>query len=60
MGENISNISNEYKESKPNIPWQMIKGMRNIIVHNYENVSYDTLYETITKDLPYLKEELSK
>lgn len=60
MGENISNISNEYKESKPNVPWQMIKGMRNIIVHNYENVSYDTLYETITKDLPYLKEELSK
>lgn len=38
----------------------MIKGMRNIIVHNYENVSYDTLYETIKKDLPYLKEELSK
>lgn len=60
MGENISNISNEYKESKPNVPWQMIKGMRKIIVHNYENVSYDTLYETITKDLPYLKEGLSK
>lgn len=25
MGENISNISNEYKESKPNVPWQMKK-----------------------------------
>ena len=38
----------------------MIKGTRNVIVHNYEGVIYNTLYDTVINDLPLLKEELLK
>ena len=36
------------------IPWKMIIGMRNKIVHDYCNVQLDIVYNTIKHDLPEL------
>ncbi len=45
---------NKYKS----IPWNSIKGMRNKIVHDYENVDLSVLWGTIKESLPDLKEKL--
>ena len=42
----------------PQIPWRSIKGMRNRIVHDYENVDLAVLWGTITKSLPTLIENI--
>ena len=60
ISENIASLSEEFKNQRSNIPWNMIKGTRNVIVHNYEGVIYNTLYDTVINDLPLLKEELLK
>ena len=41
-----------------NIPWNSIKGMRNRIVHDYDNVDLSVLWGTIKESLPELKDKL--
>ena len=41
-----------------NIEWNMIKGLRNRIVHDYEEISLKSIWYVIKNDLTELKEEL--
>lgn len=45
-------------EKYDEIPWKSIKGMRNKIVHDYENVDLSVLWGTIKNSLPDLKDRL--
>lgn len=38
----------------PDIPWRKMRGMRNRIVHDYEGVRLDVVWETIQDDFPQL------
>ena len=60
ISENVKKLSDEYKNSKKYIPWIQMAGIRNKIVHAYDTIRVDIVYETIKNDLPYLKEELIK
>ena len=42
-------------DAYPNIPWQAIYGMRNMISHEYANVYEVIVYDTIKNELPELK-----
>ena len=53
--ENIKNISQDFKQANPQIPWGDVMGFRNGIVHEYGKTDYITVYETITHDLTDLK-----
>ena len=54
--ENIKNISNEFKNQHPEIPWGKMMGFRNGIVHDYGKVDYVIVYETFQNNLIQLKE----
>ena len=54
--ENIRKVSQEFKDSNPQIPWGKIIGFRNGIVHEYGNTDYEIVYETITQNLNELKD----
>lgn len=43
--------------SRP-IPLQQIKGLRNLIVHEYFRVDYTQVYMIVVNDLPHLKKDL--
>lgn len=58
MVENIIHISKEFKEKRSNIKWGQIIGFRNGIVHDYGKIDYSIVYEIITNDLCFLKENL--
>ena len=58
IGELVKEISNELMTEYKNIPWSSIRGMRNRIVHDYENVNLEVLWATINKSLPHLKSQL--
>lgn len=45
--ENMDNVSNNYKERNPAVPWKDIKGFRNRLVHDYGNVNLKFIYDTI-------------
>lgn len=58
IGELVKEITDETMEKYINIPWKSIRGMRNRIIHDYENVDLSVLWGTIKESLPQLKNDL--
>ena len=60
MGEAISRLSEDYKESHANVPWQKIKDFRNIIAHDYFGIDADEIWDIVKRKIPQLKSELQR
>ena len=60
IGEAASHITEEIEEKYPTIPWNLMRAMRNRIVHAYFNVDEKLMWDTITNDLPPLIPELEQ
>ena len=60
IGELAKELDDATINNIKEIPWKSIKGMRNRIVHDYDNVDLSVLWATITNDLPELREKLVK
>ena len=60
MGEAANQISDEYKEKHPEIPWSSIIGTRNVIVHGYDQVKLQIVWDIIYKNLQPVKKSLVK
>ena len=54
IGEAARQVSDETKETLPKIPWREIIGLRNILIHDYGEVNYARIWDTIQEDLPGL------
>ena len=52
VGEAANRVSAGARKEYPSVPWPHIIGMRNRLVHGYDVVDYDLLWDTITTDLP--------
>lgn len=42
------------------IPWAKMRGMRNIVMHEYFGIDESIIWETATRDLPTLRAQLEK
>jgi len=58
VGEAATRVSLEGQERYPSIPWQQARGMRNRLIHGYDKVDLDVLWDTIQDDLPALLVQL--
>lgn len=54
VGEAAARVSTETRAQLPNIPWSDVVAMRNRLIHGYDSVDHDILWDTITQDLPTL------
>ncbi|MBN2541634.1 DUF86 domain-containing protein [bacterium] len=54
LGESTNRVSYETQQKTPEIPWLQIVGMRNRLIHGYDVIDYDLLWDTVTIDLPPL------
>ncbi len=54
IGEAIKNISPKLRASYPDIPWRLLAGMRDKMIHEYFGVNLDLVWETVERDLPEL------
>ena len=60
VGELIKHISEELRESFPNVPWKQAAGLRDVTAHSYDTIRMDDLYITIKEDFPQLRELLKE
>ena len=60
IGELVKNISKETMEEYPEIEWIIIKNLRNKIVHDYEGVKLNFIWDIISEDLIELKNNLEQ
>jgi len=59
IGEAASRLSDELKENHPEISWEKIIAMRNILVHSYFKVDPDEIWAVIIKDIPEIKPKIN-
>ena len=59
IGEAARYVTEE-TQSKYNVEWAAMRGMRNRLVHDYAGVRQLTVWKTATEDLPLLLRELRK
>ena len=58
MGESIRWIPELILEAHPEVPWRLMRGVRNVVVHEYFGVDPSVLWETVRGDLPPLVAKL--
>ena len=54
IGEAAANISPAFRDKYDVIPWGVMVGMRNRLIHAYFNVDLNVVWRTVTEDLPEL------
>lgn len=59
IGEQVYNLSDEFKKKNNDIPWAKISGMRHRLVHDYEDTNWDIICDVIFDILPDFKKQMT-
>ena len=60
IGEATANLPDEILARWPEVPWHYMRGLRNLLIHEYFGVDVGILWQTIQEDLPPLEPLLRK
>jgi hypothetical protein len=52
VGENVSRVDEKFEKDHPEVPWRVIKDMRNRLTHYYEATDYEIVWSTLEVDFP--------
>ena len=59
IGEAAKYVPDDIVTTHPEIPWKEMAGMRDIVVHDYDDVNVDEIWNVVKNDIPKLKKHLS-
>jgi len=60
VGEAANQVPPDRRAAWANIPWAKVVAMRHRLIHGYDLVDYDILWDTIRHDFPALIAELDR
>ena len=60
IGEAARHISPQTRRKHSQIPWREMTTLRNLVIHQYDVVDINQVWDTVQSRLPSLVEELSK
>jgi len=58
IAEAARRVSETIRQTLPNISWSEINGMRNRLVHEYDDVNLNIVWDVVQSEIPPLIEEL--
>jgi len=58
IGEAANHLSKGFKANLPDIPWRDIVDMRNILIHAYNDIITEEVWQVATRDTPALAKRL--
>ena len=58
IAEAARRVSETARQTLPNISWQEINGIRNRLVHEYDDVNLNIVWDVVQSEIPSLIEEL--
>jgi uncharacterized protein with HEPN domain len=58
LGEAVTRLSPSLRDRYAQVPWRDIKGMRNHLIHGYDQVPLAEVWEVVKRDVPALIEQL--
>ena len=60
IGELVGQLSDELKNERQEVPWRLIKNMRNLFAHDYARVDNEIVWDTLKDNIPELQEKCEK
>jgi len=60
IGEASKRLPDELRARYPQVPWKGMAGMRDRIIHGYDNVDYQIIWDVVKKDIPRIKPHIQK
>ncbi len=58
IGELVTRLTSEFLETNSHIPWHKMRGMRNRIIHDYEGIKLNIVWDVLVEFLPYLLSDI--
>lgn len=59
LGEAATRIPDEIRQENSKMPWIQMIGLRNRLIHGYDDIDFDVIWNVISKDIPLLLDQLS-
>lgn len=60
IGEATKRLPWSIRERYPDIPWSALAGLRDGLIHDYDQIDLNEMWLTVERDLPVLKPGLEK
>jgi uncharacterized protein with HEPN domain len=60
VGEATKNIPQDIRDRYPTIPWRLMAGMRDKLIHDYIGADLKKVFETVLTDLPVIKTAIAQ
>lgn len=60
IGEATKRLDDTYRSAHPQIPWRTVAGLRDVLIHQYEGVDLDRVWNVVMDGLPGLKEAIAE
>lgn len=60
IGEACYKLTKDFRESHPEIDWDVIEGMRHVLVHDYYQIRPEQLWDTVQNDISELVVHLKR
>lgn len=60
IGEASNNLPNKIREQYPEVPWNEMYGLRNIISHQYFGIDLELIWNIITSQLPENHQQITE
>ena len=54
MGEAVKRLSADFRARNPQVPWALMAGMRDKLIHSYDIVDLEEVWQTANRDVPEL------
>ncbi|MEB3174439.1 MAG: DUF86 domain-containing protein [Cyanobacteriota bacterium] len=59
LGEAVKRLSLEFRQSYPEIPWRSMAGMRDKLIHDYDGVLVERIWEVVSDHIPKLLDSIA-
>ncbi len=60
IGEAAKRLPEDLRRRYPDIPWKGMAGMRDRIIHGYDNVDYQIVWEVVKRDIPQIRPKIER
>ena len=59
IGEATKRLSDKFRNTQPQVPWKSMAGMRDVLIHLYDQVDLAEVWKAATESVPTLIDQLS-